>query len=852
MKLYRLILSILALALICHVYEADASVAARKKKKKKESTEVVAPKPVNKKKVTPYEKFMKEAIDSACGGFVNMYRSNKDKIYIAFPKSHIGRRLLVGSTVSSTSDPNFIDVGYKYNRPVCLQVEMRDSTVLLYESQVGATTKDSLMQLAMERSYVPKLFARIPVSAYNKDSSSLIFDITALINAMTPKGKDFTVVKQADSKSSYFGKMKSFEDNASIVVNNNIEFSKTVFIAKVKLGEGTISSTVSILLLPEKPMRARVQDSRIGVFSTSGINKMPRVDLSNAEDGFNKYRIANRWRLEPSDMEAWSNGEKVCVRQPIVWYVDNTFPELWRGPIKEGVLAWNRAFEKFGLKNAICVKDFPSSDEDPEFDPDNLKYNCIRYVPNATMNAYGPSWVDPVSGEILNASVIVYNDIIRLINNWRFVQTAQIDERVRSKKMPEEIMAESIRYVVSHEIGHTLGLMHNMGASSAFPVDSLRSPVFTAIYGVTPSIMDYARFNYIAQPGDKGVSLMPPILGIYDEYAIEWLYRPIPQAKDIWEEYAIAERLIDSKSGNPFYRYGPQQIGSSANMLYDPSAMAEDLGDDPIKAGAYGVKNLKYILPNLCDWIEDDEDFSHRKALYAQIAGQYKRYLNNVLAQVGGIYLNNAKYGAGIKPSIPVERHIQRASLKWVIGEIRNSSWLEDKSLTDNIGLRVPYPNKIAEAIGNLMISEVPARVVLSSSLGKTGSTYTLKDYYDDLYRELFLRPAKLSSAEKTLHRTIVKGYTKNFIAMKTKGFAEDDNTCERFYEDAEVCFGESNEPYRRTVDMSSFSENSSYSAYFLSMVRSLAFSLRKSAPLEDRAHYEYLYLMTNNALGDR
>lgn len=185
------------------------------------------------------------------------------------------------------------------------------------------------------------------------------------------------------------------------------------------------------------------------------------------------------------------------------------FQELWKQPIKEGTLRWNEAFEKIGFKNAVQVRDFPK--DDPEFDPDNLKYSCIRYLPSSTANAMGPSWVDPTTGEIVNASVLVYNDVIRLINNWRFVQTAQIDPSVRAKKMPDDIVKESIAYVVAHEVGHCLGFMHNMSASAAYPVDSLRSASFTNTYGTTPCIMDYARFNYVAQPGDKGVRLTPPV-----------------------------------------------------------------------------------------------------------------------------------------------------------------------------------------------------------------------------------------------------------------------------------------------------------------------------------------------------
>ena len=854
------ILTLIAAALL--VPSTDAAASVFKKKKKKAQTEAsAAPKPAPKKKQTPYEKLMKEVADSAKSRTFNLYRTSKDKIYMGFPRNMMGRRMLVGSTITATSNPSYVNVGHKYVKPTYFQIDLKDSLVVLTVPGTNATSSEPGMQTALERNYIPKVLRRIAVQATSKDSSEVIFDVTSLINSVAPKGSNFSLTKAADEKSTWFEDLKAFGDNASVKVRSNVDFTKTFLMLKGKVGSGSLAYTVSFLLLPEKQMPARVQDSRVGVFPVGPGEGSVKYNLTSAEDGFKGYVLASRWRLELSDTTAWKNGQKVTVRNPIVWYVDNSFPEAWKTPIKEGVLAWNNAFEAIGLKDVMQVRDFPTAEEDPEFDPDNLKYSCIRYVPDATMNAMGPSWVDPVTGEILNASVLVYNDVIKLINNWRFVQTSQVDEKVRAVKMPQDIIDESLVYVISHEIGHTLGLMHNMGASSAYPTDSLRSASFTAKRGTTPSIMDYARFNYVAQPQDKGVRLVPPSLGVYDEYAIRWLYTPVPGAKDIWEEAAIAGKIIDEKAGDPLYRYGAQQITTSATYgCYDPSARTEDLGDDPIKSSDYGVKNLKYILPRMNEWVgADDSDFTHRKDLYTQLANQYYRYIGNVLAQVGGIYLNNVKDGSSIKPSTPVSRKVQKASLKWVVSQLRSSSWIDEADVTSNLPLAVPQSNKICAAVAKTLASTVPTNVMLASVVSGDAKPYTVKEYYDDLYAEVFassIAGRKLTSAEKTLQREVLTASSKDVKSMLSKSFSEESEADEYAAEPMwcgfdDVSLGEGNAPYQKSVSVQTIDESEGCRIVFLNKVKALASSRRSSAPAEDRPHYEYLIARVNAALQD-
>lgn len=846
----NIILTLIAAVLLVPVTGAAASLSSTASKKKKAKTETVEAKPAApKKKPSPYDKLMKEVKVSAKGDAFTLHLTGKDKIYMEFPKACMGRKILVGSTITAVSNPAYVKAGYKYSKPSYMQVDLTDSLVVFSIPGTNATSSDPAMQEALNRSFIPKIVRRAAVLAQSKDSSAVVFDVTGIVNAAAPKGTDFSLAKSADEKTTWFSDLKAFEDNASIKIHSNVDFTKSFLGLKGKVGSGTIEYTVSFLLLPEMPMPARIQDSRIGVFPVGPGEGEAKVDLSSAEDGLRKYVLASRWRLELSDTTAWQAGKTVTVKNPIVWYIDDTFPDSWKEPIRKGVLAWNAAFEAIGLKDVMQVRDFPTAEEDPEFDPDNLKYSCLRYVPDATMNAMGPSWTDPVTGEILNASVMVYNDVIKLINNWRFVQTAQVDETVRAVKMPEDIIDESLVYVISHEIGHTLGLMHNMGASSAYPTESLRDAAFTTEHGTTPSIMDYARFNYVAQPGDKGVKLVPPALGVYDMYAIKWLYTPVIGAKDIWEEYRTAEKIIDEHVGDPMYRYGPQQLTTSASYgAYDPSARTEDLGDDPIKSSDYGVGNLKYILPKMNGWIgADDPGFSHRKDLYYQLTGQFNRYIGHVLAQVGGIYLNTVKDGSGMKPSVSVDKNVQRESLKWVISQLRSSAWLDDASVTSNFQLAAPESNRICLQTARLMAGTIPVNVTLSSSVAETGKAYTIKDYYEDLYTFAFAASGKLTSEAKTLQRELLNSSASEVKSFLNKSLTEDiDQQAEASADEENWCgwdsLGESDRPYRKAVDTAAISEVNSYRIVFLNKVKALAASRRNSAPTEDRAHYEYLY----------
>lgn len=669
---------------------------------KKKKVEAPA-KPV--KKETPYEKLMKSTNKVSSNGMFNLHKID-GKLYVEFPLNLLGRDMLIGSTITQTSDNLFGSVGEKPLSPIQVLFTKTDSTIYLRQGNPPSMVSDDdeNTKRAIVNSSICPIMEKYPIKAYNPDSTAVMIDMTDFFlsnnESMSPFS-NFTpfammganVSKNFEKEKSSLKDIKSYEDNVSI----QSQLAYLVTVSRPVTGEKiidnkpfTVVMTRSIILLPETPLRMRYADPRMNNFY--GLN----VELG-ANKGFDIKFIALRWRLEPKDTAAYIRGELVEPIKPIVFYVDNNFPENWKQPIRDAVTRWNKPFEKIGFKNAILAKDFPT--DDPNFDPDNLKYSCIRYSPSQIANAMGPSWIDPRSGEIINASVYIYHNVYEILQSWRFVQTAPADPDMRTMKFDPAIFSDCLAYVVSHEVGHCLSLMHNMSASAAVPTDSLRSPSFTQQFGTTYSIMDYARNNYVAQPGDKerGVRLTPPEMGVQDYFAIKWLYAPIMSAKTPNDETPILRKWLDDVSGDPIYRYGPQQ-----GYMYrpDPTCLEEDLGDDPVKASEYGIKNLKYIMANINDWVaKDDVDGRFRLMIYNEILGQYQRYISNPLAMVGGIKMYEHLEGDKWPSYEPIDRETQVRAIKFTLDQIKDVDWLTESDILSFLPVSMDLKTAVQELI---------------------------------------------------------------------------------------------------------------------------------------------------------
>lgn len=651
------------------------------KKKKAAPVEQQKPKPkVDKNAPKPYsEVITKEAITDE--GLFSVHKIGADRYY-EIPDSLLGKEMLMVSRIAKTATGIGFGGG-KINTQV-LRWEKKENMINLRVVSHDIVADDDLpiKEAVVNSNFEPVLFS-FKIEALRNDSivkSSVIKasdlfskDVKAL--GMPDSYRKRYKVTRLDSDKSFIESIKSYPLN--IEARHVKTYIASAPPSNSSLGTISVEINNSMILLPENPMKRRYFDKRVGWF------KRDQVDYGLEDQKTKTVSFLDRWRLEVKDEDVakFKRGELVVPKKQIVYYIDRATPKKWVPYIKQGIEDWQVAFEAAGFKDAIIAKDPPTVEEDPEWSPEDVRYSVVRYLASPIPNANGPHVSDPRTGEILESDINWYHNVMSLLRNWFFVQTAAINPEAQTDAFKDEVMGRLIRFVSSHEVGHTLGLPHNMGSSSAYPVDSLRSASFTKKYGTAPSIMDYARFNYVAQPEDKGVALMPNI-GIYDKYAIEWGYRPIldTSAED---EKPILDQWILKHDGDPLYRFGHQQAGD----VVDPSSQTEDLGDNAILASQYGIKNLQRIVPNLIQWTEEDgKDYDELDTLYKQVLSQFNRYMGHVSNNIGGVYENHKTYDQEGAVYTLVSKDHQRNAIQFLHKELfETPQWMIDKDLFSKI-----------------------------------------------------------------------------------------------------------------------------------------------------------------------
>lgn len=757
MKNYRL-------ALYLGLSLASPAAFAQKKDTVKTDKEKSAKTDTSSKKTKKIDELIKKGTYKK--GLFNTIQVKTD-IYFEIPDSLIGRQFLVVNKLSQVPmqvNEAGLNKGMNYENKVISFHRDRVAKKIWVKTVVPqvSSPKNDVITRSVKDNFSESVIEVFDIEAQNADSTSVAIKVNKVFDGNQKSFNDVLanvgLGGSVKSNLSYIENVKTFPKN--LVVKSQLTTS---------VNEGgvdlpvTLGVTSNIVLLSKVPMNSRTDDPRVGFFSEK------HWAFNDRQQRMDEKRFITRWRLEPKDedKEKYLRGELVEPKKPIVYYIDPATPIQWREKIIAGVYDWQVAFEKAGFKNAVIAK--MPDENDTDFDIDDVRYSVITYAASPKSNAMGPSVVDPRSGEIIESDIIWWHNVMTSLQEWMRIQTGPIDPKARGNVFSDEHMGEAIRFVSSHEVGHTFGLKHNMGSSFAFPVESLRSKEFTdKMGGTAPSIMDYARYNYVAQPED-GVTAITPKIGLYDKYAIEWGYRWYPDAVS---EKSALRSLIEKHQDDPTYFYGEQQ---SYLETIDPRSQSEDLGDDAMKASEYGMKNLKIVIDNLLKWTyEDGKSYTDAGKLYLGAIGQWDLYSGHVMANVGGVYLDNTVFGSKKKAYEAVPAETQKRAVDYLIkNSINLPEWLFFNPITEKtypvknspMGPfeQTPYNLTRGMQYGNLYSLFMDDRLLrmLENELkhqvsGSKEEIYTVENLFDQVRGSIFNKKGSLTILEKMTQKNYV------------------------------------------------------------------------------------------------